>query len=61
MSQIGNDEDTQVTFRKSIYGKNNGGKGARPRPLSISKQQYEDNWDVIFGKKGGKNANKEKE
>tara|TARA_R110001592_G_scaffold19849_1_gene81023 strand:+ start:106 stop:297 length:192 start_codon:yes stop_codon:yes gene_type:complete len=60
--QIGNDEGSQVTFRKSIYGKSDGGKGAKPRPLSVSKQKYEDNWDLIFNKKkGGNNVNKEKE
>tara|TARA_R110002012_G_scaffold71266_2_gene182945 strand:- start:1168 stop:1350 length:183 start_codon:yes stop_codon:yes gene_type:complete len=53
--QIGNDEGNQVTFRKSIYGKSDGGKGARPRPLSVSKQEYETNWDLIFGTKNGKN------
>jgi hypothetical protein len=57
--QIGNDEGSQVTFRKSIYGKSDGGKGARPRPFAISKKEYEDNWDRIFG--GDKDANKEKE
>ena len=50
MAQIGRDEKP-VTFRKSIYGKSDSGKGARPRPFVISKQQYEDNWDLIFGKK----------
>jgi hypothetical protein len=55
--QIGNDEGSQVTFRKSIYGKSDGGKGARPRPFAISKKEYEDNWDRIFG--GKKDANKE--
>ena len=29
--QIGTD-DKPFTFRKSIYGKSDGGKGARPRP-----------------------------
>jgi len=27
------------------------GKGSRARPLSISKSQFDDNWDKIFGKK----------
>ena len=58
MSQIGSDEKP-MTFRKSIYGKSDGGKGARPRPFSVSKKQYEDNWDLIFGKKDG-NKKKEK-
>ena len=59
MPQIGNDEDKQVTFRKSIYGKSNtwGGKGARPR-VNVFSKQYQDNWDLIFGKKGDKNAEK---
>ena len=57
--QIGSDEKP-VTFRKSIYGKSNGGKGARPRP-GFYTQQYKDNWDLIFGKKGEDNAKNEKE
>jgi len=55
--QIGNDEGSQVTFRKSIYGKSDGGKGARPRPFAVSKKEYEDNWDRIFGKKNAKKKN----
>ena len=47
--QIGNDEGSQVTFRKSIYGKSDGGKGSRPRTNVFSKQ-YQDNWDKIFNK-----------
>jgi len=47
--QIGNDEGSQVTFRKSIYGKSDGGKGANPRP-GVYTKQYRDNWDLIFGK-----------
>jgi hypothetical protein len=27
------------------------GKGSRARPLSVSKSQFDDNWDKIFGKK----------
>jgi hypothetical protein len=57
--QIGNDEGSQVTFRKSIYGKSDGGKGARPRP-GVYTQQYKDNWDLIFGKKGENNAKNKK-
>lgn len=30
---------------------NSGGKGDSSRPMSISKQEYADNWDRIFGKK----------
>ena len=61
MPQIGNDENKQVVFRKSIYGKRDswGGKGARPR-VNVFSKQYQDNWDKIFKKKGEKNA-KEKD
>ena len=54
--QIGNDEKPMV-FRKSIYGKSDGGKGSRPRTNVFSKQ-YQDNWDKIFKKKGVNNAKK---
>lgn len=27
------------------------GKGSRPRPLSISDDEFGDKWDAIFGKK----------
>ncbi len=57
--QIGNDEKP-VTFRQSIYGKSDGGKGAKPRP-GVYTQQYKDNWDLIFNKKGKNNVKKEKE
>lgn len=37
---------------KSIFNKSNGaGKGDVPRPLSISKKEYEKRWEKIFGKK----------
>jgi hypothetical protein len=55
--QIGNDEGSQVTFRKSIYGKSDGGKGARPR-INTHSKQYSDNWDKIFGKKNGSKEKK---
>lgn len=28
------------------------GKGSRPRPYSVSQEQFGNNWDAIFGKKG---------
>lgn len=28
-----------------------GGKGSSPRPFSVDRKTYEDNWDRIFGKK----------
>ena len=37
---------------KSIFNKSNGaGKGDVPRPLSISKKEYEKRWEKIFCKK----------
>lgn len=27
-----------------------GGKGSKPRPLSVSNQEYASRWDAIFGK-----------
>ena len=54
--QIGSDEKPMM-FRKSIYGKSDGGKGARPR-VNVFSKQYQDNWDKIFNK--GENNAKEK-
>ena len=31
-----------------------GGKGSKPRPISVPRKTYEDNWDRIFGKKAKK-------
>ena len=28
-----------------------GGKGSAPRPFSVSKEEFDNHWDVIFGKK----------
>jgi hypothetical protein len=28
-----------------------GGKGSKPRPMSIPRKQFDDNWERIFGKK----------
>ena len=27
-----------------------GGKGSKPRPISVSDQEYADRWNAIFGK-----------
>jgi len=27
-----------------------GGKGSKPRPLSVSDEEYANRWDAIFGK-----------
>jgi hypothetical protein len=35
---------------------NTGGKGSKARPLSIPRNQFEDNWDRIFGKKQPKKS-----
>lgn len=39
------------------------GKGDRPRPFSVPKEQFDKNWEDIFGKKVKKeiNENTEKE
>lgn len=34
------------------------GKGSRPRPFSVDRKTFENNWDRIFGKKKTKNQNK---
>lgn len=31
------------------------GKGSRPRPYSVDRKTFEENWDKIFGKKKNKN------
>ena len=28
-----------------------GGKGSKPRPLSVPRKKFDENWDRIFGKK----------
>ena len=38
--------------------KSDGGKGSKPRPVSISKEQYKKNWDRIFKKGKHKNASR---
>ena len=37
-----------------ILGESNmsdGGKGSRPRPFSVSQQEFDNRWDTIFSKK----------
>jgi hypothetical protein len=36
------------------------GKGSKPRPLSVPRKQFEDNWDRIFGNKNKKEPKKTK-
>lgn len=31
-----------------------GGKGSKPRPLSVPRKRFEDSWERIFGKKKDK-------
>jgi hypothetical protein len=31
-------------------GMSTGGKGSEPRPLSVPRKQFDDNWERIFGK-----------
>ena len=65
MPQLGSNEKPVLMSSKKnkgrVYGPSwHGGKGAAPR-VNIHSKQYADNWDAIFGKKGGKDANKENE
>lgn len=34
------------------------GKGSRPRPLSVTSEVFNDNWDRIFGNKDGGQTDK---
>ena len=34
-----------------------GGKGSAPRPLSVDRETFENNWDLIFKKKEPKISN----
>jgi hypothetical protein len=34
------------------------GKGSKPRPLSVPRKTFEDNWDRIFSKKQSQEKNK---
>ncbi len=37
-----------------------GGKGSTPRPFSVAQEQYNERWDLIFGRdKGQKERDKE--
>ena len=31
-----------------------GGKGSKPRPISVPRKQFDENWERIFGKKKSK-------
>ena len=34
-----------------MSGQWHGGKGSRPRSISVDRETYDNNWDRIFGKK----------
>jgi hypothetical protein len=44
MPQLGSDEKPLKLTPNRI------GKGSRARPLSVSRQEFSDNWDRIFNK-----------
>ena len=37
-----------------------GGKGSKPRPFSVSQDEYDNRWDAIFGKKKQDNTGTDK-
>ena len=49
MPQLGSDQKTVLMTNKKNKGRI--GKGSRRRPMTISKEQYENNYEKIFGKK----------
>lgn len=34
-----------------------GGKGSKPRPFSVTLDEFDNNWNKIFGKKNEKDSN----
>ena len=51
MPQLGTNEKPVLMTNKKNGGRV--GKGSRPRPIT-NKEQYEKNWDMIFGNKSTK-------
>jgi|TARA_R100000234_G_scaffold68605_1_gene42020 hypothetical protein len=49
MPQLGSDQKPVLMTNKKNKGRI--GKGSRRRPMTISKEQYENNYEKIFGKK----------
>tara|TARA_B100000475_G_scaffold150871_1_gene112183 strand:+ start:135 stop:284 length:150 start_codon:yes stop_codon:yes gene_type:complete len=49
MPSLGSDEKPVLMTNKKNKGRI--GKGSRIRPMAVSKKQYEDNYEKIFGKK----------
>lgn len=35
------------------------GKGSKPRPLSVSKEEFEKNWEQVFGKRKNEEEDEE--
>jgi len=58
MPQLGSDEKPVLMTNKKNGGRI--GKGSRTRPLSVSKETFENNWDRIFNS-GGVTTNAKKE
>jgi hypothetical protein len=48
MPQLGSNEKPVLMTNKKNGGRI--GKGSRPRKQSVSKKQFDDNWDRIFNK-----------
>lgn len=40
---------------------NEGGKGCKPRPFSVTQDEYDNRWDAIFNKKNPCEEDKETE
>jgi hypothetical protein len=40
---------------------NEGGKGCKPRPFSVTQDEYDNRWDAIFGKDKTKEVKSELE
>ena len=55
MPQLGSDEKPVLMTNKKNGGRI--GKGSRTRPLSVSKETFEDNWDRIFNNAKKENDN----
>ena len=49
MPQLGSDQKPVLMTNKKNKGRI--GKGSRRRPMTISKEQYENNYEKIFGNK----------
>tara|TARA_R100001463_G_scaffold16731_4_gene43268 strand:- start:885 stop:1034 length:150 start_codon:yes stop_codon:yes gene_type:complete len=49
MATLGSEDKPVLMTSKKGGGRI--GKGSRARPSSISKKQFDDNWDKIFNKK----------